>query len=306
MTPGLKVARRFLASYFNTGDVVLYGKWKNHHGKIVAFGQDKWGNPTIEIEPIPKGRKQNKVMNLFHIWRADVKENALKKLEINGEATMAVVNAYTKGKAKKVTMNSTKRVVARYIRTAGIERGRSVVVGDVRIHRFNDSFKIWDLTNAGKRGKKVDVLSLASTKGLTDQTLMDNIAQMLVGKTTFAAIKSYAKDLTKDSSDFEVYESSERGIDVNPGGVTKITLETQKGAIRITAEPLEFMVNHSQEHVGPKGNSFKQDTLYSSRDKRTAPLFYNWLKANLSEANKMDMADFRKLWNDLGIKYDYH
>ncbi len=65
------------ASYFEVGAVVLYGKYKNHRGRIVGFGQDKWGNPTVEIEPIPKGRKQNKVLGLFRIWRADVKEKAL-------------------------------------------------------------------------------------------------------------------------------------------------------------------------------------------------------------------------------------
>jgi len=54
--------------YFRVNDLILYGKYKNHHGKIVAFGVDPKGNPTIEIEPIPKGRKQNKVMGLFKIW----------------------------------------------------------------------------------------------------------------------------------------------------------------------------------------------------------------------------------------------
>jgi hypothetical protein len=75
-----RYTRRFLAregQYFVEGDIVLYGKYKNHRGKIVAFGKDKWGNPTVEVEPIPKGRKQNKVFGLFKIWRADVKEKAL-------------------------------------------------------------------------------------------------------------------------------------------------------------------------------------------------------------------------------------
>ena len=73
-----RVALRY-ASYFNVGDVVLIGKYKNGRGRIVNFGQDKWGNPTVEIEPIPKGRKQNKIIGLYKIWRADVKENVLKK-----------------------------------------------------------------------------------------------------------------------------------------------------------------------------------------------------------------------------------
>ncbi len=76
----LRVATRWLqASYFEPGQVVLYGKYKNHRGKVIGFGADHWGNPTIEIEPIPKGRKQNKIFGLFKIWRADVKENALKE-----------------------------------------------------------------------------------------------------------------------------------------------------------------------------------------------------------------------------------
>lgn len=73
-----RVALRY-ASYFRVGDVILMGKYKNARGKIVAFGQDKWGNPTVVIEPIPKGRKQNKIIGLYKIWRADVKENVLKK-----------------------------------------------------------------------------------------------------------------------------------------------------------------------------------------------------------------------------------
>lgn len=73
-----RVMRRY-AAYFSRGDVVLMGKYKNHRGKILGFSKDHWGNPTVIIEPIPKGRKQNKVIGLFKIWRADVKENALKQ-----------------------------------------------------------------------------------------------------------------------------------------------------------------------------------------------------------------------------------
>jgi hypothetical protein len=75
-----EIARALAKStYFKMGDVVLMGKYKNMRGAIVGFGQDKWGNPTVEIEPIPKGRKQNKIIGLYKIWRADVKEGVLMK-----------------------------------------------------------------------------------------------------------------------------------------------------------------------------------------------------------------------------------
>jgi len=80
-------ARHFLASYFSIGDVVLYGRWKNHRGKIVSFGQDKWGNPTVTVEPIPKGRKQPKTFNLFKMWKAEVKEKALAQQELAKQQT---------------------------------------------------------------------------------------------------------------------------------------------------------------------------------------------------------------------------
>jgi hypothetical protein len=91
-----RVAERFIkASYFTPGDIVLYGKYKNHKGKVISFGQDKWGNPTVEIEPIPKGRKQNKIFGLFRIWRADVKEKALAEQKAQQEQDNQLVNRVT-------------------------------------------------------------------------------------------------------------------------------------------------------------------------------------------------------------------
>lgn len=76
----LRVAARHVqAAYFGVGDIVLMGKYKNKRGQIVAFGRDKWGNPTVEVAPIPQGRKQTKVFGLFKIWRADVKEGVLRQ-----------------------------------------------------------------------------------------------------------------------------------------------------------------------------------------------------------------------------------
>jgi hypothetical protein len=62
------------SSFFNINDIILYGKWKNHKARIVGFGQDDHGNPTVEIEPIPKGRKKNKVLGLYKIWHATMSE----------------------------------------------------------------------------------------------------------------------------------------------------------------------------------------------------------------------------------------
>ncbi len=78
-----RVAARYLISsdYLSVGTLIYYGKYKNHVGRIISFGKDKWGNPTMEIEPVPKGRKQNKVMGLFKVWRKDVVDQAKAEAE---------------------------------------------------------------------------------------------------------------------------------------------------------------------------------------------------------------------------------
>jgi hypothetical protein len=64
------------ATYFRAGDLVYFGKYKNKLAKIISFGLDLKQNPTVTIEPVPKGRKQPKTMGLFKIWKARPKTAA--------------------------------------------------------------------------------------------------------------------------------------------------------------------------------------------------------------------------------------
>jgi hypothetical protein len=74
-------AKHLLATgYFGVGDEVLYGKWKNKRGIIKRLFKDEKGNPSVEIEPVPKGRKQNKILTLFKIWHADLEKRASSRL----------------------------------------------------------------------------------------------------------------------------------------------------------------------------------------------------------------------------------
>lgn len=107
MPDPIRVAARYMllkiaGDYFKPGDIVLYGKYKNHRGRIVQFAKDKWGNPTVEVEPIPKGRKQNKVFGLFKIWRADVKEKALAEQAQAEAAAMAKAAGFDDGDGDEV------------------------------------------------------------------------------------------------------------------------------------------------------------------------------------------------------------
>jgi len=69
-----RVASLHVAGYFSVGDLIFFGKYKNKRGRIVSFGRTEKGNPTVEVEPIPKGRKKNKTFGLFKIWHTDVEK----------------------------------------------------------------------------------------------------------------------------------------------------------------------------------------------------------------------------------------
>jgi hypothetical protein len=206
------------------------------------------------------------------------------------------------------TMNIRKRIATRFVKAEGIPVGRSWEHGSVLTHRYRDHFRVTDLTNAGKRGKKVKTMAFGLSTGSTSKqdAWLDEVGKALPNMSDYEQVKNYGRFLKQEDPYVYMDESELRGIDVNPGGTTKIHLTTNKG-LEITADPLEFLVKSTVLMRTPKGDgSFKQDTLYSSVSRKDAAPFYNWLKANLSEANKMDIYAMIQTWKDLGVRYNYH
>jgi predicted GNAT family acetyltransferase len=83
--PTERVAARFIrtAGYLAVNDLVWMGKYKNTLGILTAFGEDEHGNPTITVEPVPKGRKQQKTFSLFKVWK--VKPEQIADLKAKGK-----------------------------------------------------------------------------------------------------------------------------------------------------------------------------------------------------------------------------
>ena len=66
-----------LAGYYSVDDVILYGKYKNKKGRVVGIGKDEKGNPTIDVDPIPKGQKKTKTLSVLKVWHADPEKRAV-------------------------------------------------------------------------------------------------------------------------------------------------------------------------------------------------------------------------------------
>lgn len=213
-----------------------------------------------------------------------------------------------------MTTQTTLAVARRYFLAKvakALPMGARIEVGDVRIHRYRDHFKVWDLTAAGKRGKKVRVMTIMPSsyfEGDPDEW-MDRMSKAIPEYDSYDGIKRFIADVLIDyPKEILLNESSERGIDVLPGGEgsQKIVIKTNTGLL-IEAAPHEFrLLKRWEIKKDDKPSGMFQDTNYYPAGKRDAQAFYAWLRVNQAEAKGMDLEDYRKLWKDLEVRYDYH
>jgi len=62
-----RVAHRFLIASFKPGDYILFGKFRNKRARVIRIFNDERGIPYIEVQPVPKGRKKNRIFGLYTI-----------------------------------------------------------------------------------------------------------------------------------------------------------------------------------------------------------------------------------------------
>lgn len=208
-------------------------------------------------------------------------------------------------------MNLIRRVVASY-RLAVLDIGRGMFTEDqLKIHRFSDSVRITDLTNAGKRGKVCKELTIIA--GYLQGDLADKVLKQAVSTimhSDYAQAKAKLEALAEEHPGlFTLSERTLKGVDVEPVG-SPVNLEKKfpDGTIvTIEATPHEFMVKNSTVIGGDKASAgHRQDTLYWQRSKKDGAVFYAWAKANLSKLASMTILDLMKVWGDLGVKFDQH
>lgn len=290
-----RVARHFQAAFLNVGDIILYGKYKNKKGRIVRFTTNEKGQPQVEIEPIPKGRKKNKVMGLFKIWSQRAKEEAQAKKEMEEKGEVSEPNPPKTG-AEMIDLN---RIVSRFVLARSIPLGETVENGMVRIHRYRDHYRVTDLTNAGKRGKKVRVMTLSpsySYQGKPDQW-MDSMSKALGDYRTYDQVKSFIADLLADfPGEINVDESQERGVDVTPAGFQPLRIEGRGVVVEVGYK------NFSVRNVA---DQFNLPTCIPAIQGglKSIPVFYRWVKDNEAAIKRMTFPEVVKEMGRLGVKF---
>lgn len=187
----------------------------------------------------------------------------------------------------------------------------------VRIHRYSNSLRVTDLTNAGKRGKKCDELTVMPTvdyEGDHDQWLA-RMAGLFLDQAGggYRAIFRFIKDVQHDfPTEISIEVESLRGIDVEPfGEIFEFEIpQPNKAWIEVRVSPTDFrVINHAymRHPTDPTKPGFIHDSRYFPMKREDAAAFYAWMKDNHARARRfMNMDMFRKTWQTLGVKYDYH
>ena len=136
----------------------------------------------------------------------------------------------------------------RYGNVLGV--GQSFLTDHLKLHRFSDSLRITDLTNAGKRGKKVREMTVQA--GTLDSTRSDAVLRRAAEHILDMDYDQAKAALTAPSKKLQVHERQLRGIDVEPGATTfKLSKTFPNGTIvSIKSSPHAFQNPPQRRHLG--------------------------------------------------------
>lgn len=145
-------------AYFEPGDEILYGKYKNKPGVIKEITKDERGIPTAVVEPVPKGRKKDREIGIYKFWHADPAKR--EAVEMSNRASVALM-----------------RMLSDIARRLGVAEHVYVVGGAVRNFAIGEPIKdidvVIDSVSLGKDSewfaKQVAKAIPAKTQVVTDQ-----------------------------------------------------------------------------------------------------------------------------------------
>lgn len=178
---------------------------------------------------------------------------------------------------------------------SGFENERSML----RIHRYMDSIRVTDLTNAGKRGKKVDEFAVYDLDYATDKGAVDRLAAQLAKSGGYRLALSLAQSWVEYYDDHKIFPHPKinqiqlRGVDVTPAGFKPIKIETPHVSIE---------ADYKDWHVYDKYDRNNEPACAANGNK-SVKQFYRWVQDNQSRLKSMPFRDIVKALMSEGIQF---
>jgi len=181
--------------------------------------------------------------------------------------------------------------------------GKAFENDDIRYHVYRSSVRVWDLTNAGKRGKKVDYFALYDIDMVRDPELSKKVEQWAFRLRTMnyrQALRA-AQELAFEGGDYppKISQQQEKGVRITPAGFKPLRVRGR--GVLVESEWDSFRV---------------RDLLDTNNDptcipafkggKKDVKVFYRWVRDNESAIKRMDFRQVLKHMDQNNIRYHYY
>jgi hypothetical protein len=187
------------------------------------------------------------------------------------------------------------QVLRRYHSRIALTVGETIENGMIRVHRYRDVIHVWDLTNAGKRGKRVERVSIESKHiSSASASLLNEIGDKLERCNDLGQVKKILSDYSPGQIDIGSY--FEKSVDVAPAGFKEISIHTPH--VFIEVEYKSFTVKNLDDR-------YNEPTCIPAihGGLRSIPVFYRWVQDNRDAINRMDYHQILEQMDTLGVRY---
>jgi hypothetical protein len=197
---------------------------------------------------------------------------------------------------------------------AGLAVGQTIERDNLRMHRYNSSLRVTDVTNAGKRGKKCPEFALFNLdygqRDPKDVAKINDALKAIVKAKTYAQAVAIArgvaaKDSQRGMSFASIEERDLRGVDVEPMAPSAgSAIQVETPTFKLKASRTEFDVME-KPRPGTDGQDVTAVIPPVGGAKKTAiARFYAWVGSHQAEIKGMT---FRELLRAMAAAdLDYH
>ncbi len=189
-------------------------------------------------------------------------------------------------------------------KSASVRRGETWENANLRVHRYHDSLKVWDLKHAGKRGKNVEIMHINIReweKPNPDRAYLDDLAGFLTKTTTYDRYKKLVVSFLKTAG-FNDYGgtfksvlsfTSEKGVRISPPNMGKIVINNRGVSAYFELDGF---------HIQDKTDQNNLPTMMNT-DRRSPKKLYKFVAGNKELFEKMNYREMYQFLTDYKIKF---
>lgn len=186
--------------------------------------------------------------------------------------------------------------------TTTILRGTTLESNAWRAHRFANLIRVTSLVNAGKRGKLCEEFTAIVSGYGSDDEQLDSIAPGIAWAVLSNVSVESMRALLADTAlaGFKFLESSPRGVDVPK----RSEIRVEADLVRARFGETELLATFTAVHSAPSGESFRQDTIVGSQNRKDAAKAYQWAQSldNRKRLVNMTVSAFRSEMSAIGVR----